>query len=282
MKISYLISTYKSERFMDRRLRNLLSEQDDSDNEVIVIDSASPENEKEIVEKWQAIYPNRLKYICQEERTPYGVSWIRGWQIACGDFVCNANTDDFADPRFTGIVHREFTGAINQNKILRWCRDIGFAYTGIIVLNESGQVLSRGIKPKFDFDEYSHTCYGGPMLIWRNDKKFRESLNWDHMLIRAFQHRSAFDYWLALYFMSLGYHGYSIQELLTIYTQRPESIENSAPKVNNYETYASISEFFPHNFSSYLKHAKEFSDFSNLPPKQEWVEVAKSGKKWSI
>lgn len=38
MKISYLISAYKSERFIDRRLRNLLSEQTDNDSEVIVID----------------------------------------------------------------------------------------------------------------------------------------------------------------------------------------------------------------------------------------------------
>lgn len=269
MKISYLVSTYKSESFIDRRMRNLLVDQNDKNLEVIVVDSCSPENEKEIVEKWQSLFPEQVKYVRQPNRTPYGVSWLEAWKMATGTFVCNANTDDFCDPRFNFVVHKEFALARQKNQ------NVAFAYTGIQVINEAGTVLSRGIKPPFNFQDYSHTCWGGPALSWRNDQVFRDSVNWNLMTERAYQHTSAFDYWLALYFMSLGYHGHSIPDILTIYTQRPTSIENSSPKRNNYETYSSISEFFPHNFDSNLKHAKEFADFKNLPNKDEWIAKAR-------
>jgi hypothetical protein len=148
------------------------------------------------------------------------------------------------------------------------------------VINEQGQIQGRGLKPTFDFELMTRECWAGPQVAWRNDCDFVQDVDWDLMLERANSYKSAFDYWLWLYLMSKGYHGYVIPELITIYTQRPDSLENHNKWANNWETYAAISEFFGYNLDGNLKHAREFRDFSNLPPKDEWVSIMQLGKKW--
>lgn len=189
----------------------------------------------------------------------------------------NSNTDDFHAPETTESVYKHMKllcGPLHDGP------PIGFCYGGMTLINEQRQIQGRGLKPSFDFEIMSRECWAGPQVAWRNDRKFKEDLDWDLMQTRAESHQSAFDYWLWLYFMSKGYHGYSIQELLTIYTQRADSIENRDKSSNNWETYAAISEFFGHNFDGHLKHAKEFRNFNELPPREEWVKLAKLGKKW--
>ena len=276
MKISYLVSTYDSGSYLDRHIADLLEKQTDPDYEVIVMNPASPGTDALIGQKW-ADADCRIKYFEWPEREWYGVSWLRAWQQASGQFVVNSNTDDYHAPQFTAEFHKNMTFATSG---MHAGRKIGFGYAGIQVINEQGQLLGQGIKPPFDFEKYSYECQGGPQLCWRNDDAFKQSLDWDLMFKRAAQYRSAFDYWLILYFMSLGYHGHVIPQMLTIYTQRPGSIENSNKSANNYETYAAISEFFGHNFKGYLKHAVEFENFASLPPREEWIATMQTGKKW--
>jgi glycosyltransferase involved in cell wall biosynthesis len=270
-KISYLISTYNAERFMDARLRNLLTTQMEQDTEVIVVDSRSPQDEKSIVDKWQEMFPDRITYILQDERTPYGVSWLEAWSAAKGEFVCNANTDDMIYPQFSNIIYDAFSAASS---------DIGFAYTGIHVVDEKQQTLGMGQKQPFDFDLMSWECHTGPAVTWRNDKEFRDKVDWELMTNRAYEYNSAFDYWLFLYFMSLGYQGLAVPDILTMYTQRSDSIENHNKWYNNYQTYSAISEFFPENFPKHLQHAMEFADFENRPDPEEWVKSMENKSPW--
>lgn len=275
-KLSYLVSTYNSGHFLDNHLADLIDREIDPDFEVIVMNPASTGTDGIIGEKWSGL-DKRVQYHYWPVRESYGTTWLRCWQLAKGEFVVNSNTDDFHAPNSTGSFykHMKFAASLKSET----CK-IGFGYGGIQVQDIHGHVLGGGMKPQFDFDTYSHTCYGGPQLCWRNDEDFKKELNWDLMFERAAEYKSAYDYWLILYFMSLGFHGYVVPEILTIYTQRADSIENSNKWSNNWETYASISEFFPHNFKTHLKHAKEFEDFSRLPPQEEWIECMKAGKKW--
>lgn len=257
-KISFLISAYKAERFMEARLKNLL-DQTDPNLEVIVVDSASPENEKAICDKF---VDSRLVYVRQDVRTPYGVSWLDGWKIAKGEYVCNANADDLIDPKFVEITYEAIK--------LSGLHNLGFAYTGIAVYDENNVLKGAGIKPPFDLDRMSYQCEAGPCVIWRNDQAFRDSLDWDLMYEMANEYTSAFDYSLWLMLLSKGYVGLSIQQILTYYKQRNDSIENSNKKLNNYQTYCAISRFFPHNFGTFLRHAKEFANYEQRPTWEQW------------
>jgi len=274
IKLSYLVSTYDSGHYLDRHIANLLDRQTDPSFEIVIVNPNSPGTDDFIARKWAAI-DSRINYVYWPTREWYGESWLRAWRCAKGEFVINSNSDDFHEPDTTKFVYSQMKAAINLST-----KKIGFGYGGLTIVSDSGQLLGRSLKPSFDFELMSRECWAGPQVIWRNDKQFTSSLDWKLMEERAASYRSAFDYWLWLYFMSLGYHGYVINELLTIYTQRADSIENSNKSANNWETYAAISEFFGHNFDGHLKHAKEFRDFANLPPKNEWVATMQAGKKW--
>lgn len=64
--------------------------------EIIVIDSASPENEEDIVRDYQVKYPH-IKYLRTPQSEGLYQSWNRGIQVAKGKFITNANTDDRHD-----------------------------------------------------------------------------------------------------------------------------------------------------------------------------------------
>ncbi len=274
MKLSYLVSTYDSGRYLDRHIDNIINGQTDPDFEVIIVNPNSPGTDDIIARKWLAI-DDRVRYFYKPKREPYSVSWLRAWRHAKGDFVINSNTDDLHDASTTQIVHRHMRYITSPMHI---DQKIAFAYGGMTVINENDQIVGRGLKPPFNFELMSRECWAGPQVIWRNDQEFRHRVDWKLMVKRARQYHSAFDYWLWLYFMSLGFHGYSIQEMITVYTQRSDSLENKDKWQNNWETYSAISEFFPYHFDGELSHAKEFRDFKNRPLREEWVCNMKSNQ----
>lgn len=275
IKISFIISLYNADKFIDSRLRNLLVDHNEKDIEVVIIDSCSLGNEFSIIEKWQCMFPGKIIYKKQDQRTNYGISWLEGWRLSNASLISNANCDDLTNPYYTDLMYKRMLLHIYQLK-----QKIGFGYNGIHVVNTQGQTVASGFRRPFDRELMTRQCDTGPQICFRNDREFVSSLNWDLMYKRAQEYRSAFDYWLVLYLLSLNYDGLAIPDILTTYLQRADSIENSNKLENNYETYASISEFFPHHFNNHLKHAKEFADFTQLPPRDEWISCIQQGKKW--
>ena len=70
----------------------------------LIVVSVDPDTDDVVAKKWAA-RDERVKYIFHPEREPYGASWLRAWEAAKGEFVCNSNTDDFHHPDFTGVFH---------------------------------------------------------------------------------------------------------------------------------------------------------------------------------
>lgn len=266
-KISYLVSTYDSGNYLDAHIADLLNNQTDPDFEIVIVNPNSPGTDDIIAQKWAA-QDERINYIFHPEREWYGESWLRAWKHASGEFVMNSNTDDFHAPQTTETVYKYMKMASN----LWMDKPVAFGYGGLVVLDENHKPIGGGQKPAFDFELMSRECWAGPQVVWKNDKRFRESVDWDLMKKRANEYRSAFDYWMWLYFMSLGFAGYSIPDIITYYTQRADSIENSNKWANNWETYSAISEFFPENFDSHLSHASEFRNFEDRPEKEIWIQ----------
>ena len=276
-KVSYLVSTYDSGHFLDRHMADLIDRQTDPDFEIVIVNPDSPGTDDIIARKWEIQDP-RVKYIFYEKREPYGASWLRAWEAATGDFVMNSNTDDYHEPHTTETVFKHMKLAVGP---LGPPNKIGFGYGGLTIIDESGRVKGRGLKPPFDFELMTRECWAGPQVIWRNDKEFRDSLNWEHLERRASVLTSGFDYGLWLYFMSLGYYGHVIQDFITIYTQRPDSLENSNKWLNNWDTFVSIAEYFPHHFETHLKKHQEFVErWPQVPDRTMWSDVMRQGKKW--
>src|SRR5687768_12897488 len=92
--VTALVSTYRSEAFMQGCLQDLVEQTLYAQGalEIVVIDSGSPENERAIVEQFQRRHP-RIVYLRTERETLYA-AWNRGIGAAGGKYLTNANTDD--------------------------------------------------------------------------------------------------------------------------------------------------------------------------------------------
>lgn len=94
-KVSAIVSTYKSERFIRGCLEALVGQTLYQRNqlEIIVIDSNSPENEQAIVKSFQNQYLH-INYQRTSDRETLYATWNRAIHLASGEHIINANTDD--------------------------------------------------------------------------------------------------------------------------------------------------------------------------------------------
>ncbi|HBN07266.1 MAG TPA: hypothetical protein DD435_01015, partial [Cyanobacteria bacterium UBA8530] len=108
--VSVLVSTYGSEKFIRECLSNLV-QQDlflQGKMEILVIDACSPEDEKSIVEEFQAKHAN-ISYERTVQRETIYASWNRAIRASRGSFVINANTDDRFVPEAFSHLARELS-----------------------------------------------------------------------------------------------------------------------------------------------------------------------------
>lgn len=239
--ISYVTSCYNSEQFLDELIENLL-QQSHQDFEHIIVDSKSTDGSVAIIKKWADKDP-RIKLIEQPERTPYGVSWLVGWQAAQGRIVTNSNTDDRSYPWRGTQVLQAADRARQQDAMLRW-EKCHFYYGGYET-RVNGQVTAKGVPPTYTSEDLQQFFRCGVHVHW--DNKLREVVNWGRMFKAGAEYRSAFDYWLVLYFMYLGATGVNIPSCFSIYNQRADSLEQSDKERSNFEALRAIRSFFPNS-----------------------------------
>ena len=144
--ISYVTSCFNSEIFLDGLIANTLL-QSHEDFEHIIVDSKSTDGSVDIIKGWQE-KDDRIKLIEQPERTPYGMSWLIGWQQAQGKVVTNSNTDDKSYPwRGTQVLeYRE--QALAQDGMLRWEKK--HFYYGGYETRVDGIAIAKGTPPPVD------------------------------------------------------------------------------------------------------------------------------------
>jgi len=93
--VSAIVSTYKSERFIEGCLEDL-TEQSlfiQGRMEIVIVDSASPENEASIVRQYQKRHAN-IAYFRTPTRETLYAAWNRAIGLSRGRYITNANTDD--------------------------------------------------------------------------------------------------------------------------------------------------------------------------------------------
>lgn len=235
-KISFITSCFNSENFIDGLIENLL-QQHHEDFELIIVDSASTDNSVEQIQFWSEKDP-RVRLVQQEERTPYGVSWLVGWQNATGDIITNSNTDD-RSYQWRGTKIAE---AYNRRRITRDVKPHAFYYGGYETRID-GVPIAKGLPPPYSVDDMSQFFRCGVHIHW--DNELRCAVNWNKMYRAAYEYKSAFDYWLVLYFMSLGAEGVAIPSCFSIYNQRKDSLEQGDKERNTFESIRAIEEFYP-------------------------------------
>lgn len=94
-KVSALISLYKAERFIRGRLEDLVQQTlfKRGELEIVIIDSASPDNEGTIIREYRDRFAN-IKYTRTTSRETLYQAWNRGIEMSEAPFLTNANADD--------------------------------------------------------------------------------------------------------------------------------------------------------------------------------------------
>jgi len=160
--VTAIVSTYNSADTIEGCIEDLHRQTVADRMEIIVIDSASLQNEGDIVRRLQKRFDN-VRYVRTPERETVYTAWNRGVRLAHGRYLTNANTDDRRSPetieKLIEALERspESILAYGDIKVVDVC---GFSYDE----SKPGEVLNY---PAYQRGDLLKSCYPGPMPVWR-------------------------------------------------------------------------------------------------------------------
>jgi glycosyltransferase involved in cell wall biosynthesis len=225
IKVSAIVSTYNSEDYFAGCLADLTGQTlfEKGQMEIIVIDSGSQQEEREVYARHVAIpYKERLKYIRTEERETLYAAWNRGITEASGMYITNANTDD----RHSQYFCERYADILDRHA------DVGVVYGAYYETKSyypAWYLMSRGsvpVKSKGVFDDklQFERTYGAPFAMWR------KSLHNAHgMFDGTFKVAGDGEFFLRL--GTAGVKFYYVGEPLGLYFRREGSLEHGNPDV---------------------------------------------------
>ena len=156
--------------------------------EVIVIDSASPENEGAIVREFQERHPN-IRYVRTDQRETLYAAWNRAIGLSAAPYLTNANTDDrHAPDAFARLA-----------AVLDKCPEVDVVYARTAITCVAGSRF--GAAPitgyfkarKFDRQRLFYDCLPGPQPMWRRSLHDRFGL-----FDPAFVSSGDYEFWLRI------------------------------------------------------------------------------------
>jgi GT2 family glycosyltransferase/ADP-heptose:LPS heptosyltransferase/lipoprotein NlpI len=215
--VSAIVSTYKSGKFMRRKLDDILNQTLAEQIEIIVIDSNSPENEGAIVREYMTRHRN-IRYLRTENRETVYQAWNRGIALARGEFITNANTDD----RLRRDCIETLVQALRENP------DKVLAYGDSIITIRENETFERCTPhgylrwPDFDRAKLLEFCFVGPHPVWR--RSVHEKAGY---FDENYQCAADYEFWLRL---ALNHDFVHVPELLGLYWQNEESVSRKGQK----------------------------------------------------
>jgi GT2 family glycosyltransferase len=97
-KVSVIVPSYNHARFLKKRLDSVLA-QTFQDFEVILLDDCSPDESRSILSQYQNDPRVRIEFNQKNSGSTFK-QWNKGVQLARGNYVWIAESDDYADERF--------------------------------------------------------------------------------------------------------------------------------------------------------------------------------------
>lgn len=106
--VSVIIPNYNHARYLDARIQTVLN-QSYGNFELIILDDKSTDYSLEIIHKYEAD-PHVSQIVVNEENSgsPF-VQWQKGFQLAKGDLIWIAESDDTSEPQFLERLVKEFS-----------------------------------------------------------------------------------------------------------------------------------------------------------------------------
>ncbi len=229
--LTAIVSTFNAQRFIRGCLEDLTNQTIASQMEIIVVDSASEQNEASIVKEFQERFDN-IKYIRTPLRENVYAAWNRGIRFAKGKYVTNANTDD---------RHRLDALEIMVNT-LESNPEIALVYADVIKTETENETFNActptGMFKWHDWDRkilLEKGCFIGPQPVWRRDVHDQYGFFDPNSIVCG-----DYEFWLRISQTNAFIH---INTPLGLYLDCPDSIEHQNQKKKHMENQA-ISEIY--------------------------------------
>lgn len=144
--VSVLVPNYNHARFLPRRLDSIL-EQTFKDFELIALDDCSSDDSRDVLKAYAQRAPMQLLFNEQNSGTPF-IQWRRGAEMAAGEYLWIAESDDFADPRLLEVL---------VDRVRRQ-PNIGIAYCQSLQVNERDETIGdmRWWTDELDRERWKH------------------------------------------------------------------------------------------------------------------------------
>lgn len=132
MKVSIIVPVYNHVRYLRQRLDSILN-QTYKDFELIILDDASTDNSREIIQEYVINNPSIITCFNEQNSGSPFKQWNKGVTLSSGEYIWIAESDDFADSNFIETVLDEFSKS----------KEIGLVFTDTWVLDEEKRIRYR-------------------------------------------------------------------------------------------------------------------------------------------
>jgi glycosyltransferase involved in cell wall biosynthesis len=192
-KISFITSVYKGEEFIEGFIQDITRQTIFKEKcELVLVNCNSPENEEEIILKYQKLYPDNIKYIKLDYDPGIYGAWNTAIKECSGEFISNANLDD----RHAVDFAEKFA------KLLVLDKDVDCVYTeNLVTMNPHETFKNNSSNGQvYTVEEFSLEAMlrGNPphcMPMWRKslhekngyfDEKYKSAGDWEFWLRCSF------------------------------------------------------------------------------------------------
>lgn len=133
--VSVVIPNYNHAQFLPKRIESVLN-QTYNNTEVIILDDCSSDNSKEIIEKYAKEDSRIITLFNSQNSGNTFKQWKQGLDLAKGDYVWIAESDDYADTTFLETL----LSILNKNP------NAGIAYCQSNFINTNSEVIGNHIE----------------------------------------------------------------------------------------------------------------------------------------
>ncbi|MBF0457770.1 MAG: glycosyltransferase [Nitrospirae bacterium] len=212
--VTVIVSTYMSEAFIGECLDGLREQSIWGSIEVIVIDAASPQNERALISEFQSNNPD-VMYVRTAEKVSIYAAWNIGLRLAGGRYITVLSTND--------RLRRDALEIMSKTLDAR--PDIALVYGDSYVTATPHESFERNtgspsmVWPEHQYEDLLKVCRIGPHPVWRKSASARIGFFDETYTANGDQ-----EYWLR---MGGRYKFLHIPEFTGLYWHNPQSLSMS-------------------------------------------------------